>query len=77
MWIVTDGALPGTERGVELEARELAAKLREAGYPAEVAKNHGKHEVRINFFATRADAEASLKRLGGLSGNEAKVVAAR
>lgn len=59
------------------EARELAAKLREAGYPAEVAKNHGKHEVRINFFATRADAEASLKRLGGLSGNESKVVAAR
>jgi hypothetical protein len=59
------------------EARELAAKLREAGYPAELAKNHGKHEVRINFFATRADAEASLKRLGSLSGNAAKVVAAR
>lgn len=62
------------------EARDLAGKLREAGYPAEVAKNHGKHEVRINFFATRADAEATLNRLGtqnGLTGTEAKVVAAR
>lgn len=62
------------------EARDLAGKLREAGYPAEVAKNHGKHEVRINFFATRADAEASLKRLSeqnGMTGNDAKVVASR
>ena len=62
------------------EARDLAARLREAGYPAEVAKSQGKHEVRINFFATRADAEAALKRLNaqnGLSGNAAKVVAAR
>lgn len=62
------------------EARDLAARLRAAGYPAEVARNHGKHEVRINFFATRADAEATLKRLtaqSGLSGSDAKVVAAR
>lgn len=62
------------------EARDLAGKLREAGYPAEVAKNHGKHEVRINFFATRADAEASLKRLSeqsGMTGSDAKVVASR
>lgn len=62
------------------EARDLATRLREAGYPAEVAKSQGKHEVRINFFATRADAETALKRLGmqaGLSGDGAKVVAAR
>ena len=62
------------------EARDLTTKLRDAGYPAEVAKNRGKYEVRINLFATRADAEASLKRLSaesGLTGTEAKVVAAR
>ena len=62
------------------EARDLAGRLRTAGYPAEVVKNYGKHEVRINLFATRADAEATLKRLaaqGGLSGSDAKVVAAR
>ena len=62
------------------EARDLAGKLREAGYPAEVTKSHNKHEVRINFFATRADAENSLKRLSaqsGLTGSDAKVVASR
>ena len=62
------------------EARELARRLREAGYPAEVARSLGKHEVRINLFATRADAESTLKRLGsqaGLTGSNAKVAAAR
>ncbi|HWU84483.1 MAG TPA: SPOR domain-containing protein [Rhodocyclaceae bacterium] len=68
------------ELNKQVEARELAARLRATGYPAEVAKRYGKHEVRINFFATRADAEAALKRLGaqsGLSGEGAKVVAVR
>lgn len=62
------------------EAREIANKLRDAGYPAQVIKSHGLHQVRINLFATRADAEATLKRLsaqGGLTGSEAKVIAAR
>lgn len=61
-------------------AREISKTLRQAGYPALIVKADGRHEVRINAFATRADAEAVLKVLGsqpGLSGSNAKVIATR
>jgi hypothetical protein len=61
-------------------AQAINKSLREQGYPAEVARNHGLNEVRINYFASRTDAEATLKRLTaqeGLTGRDAKVVAAR
>lgn len=45
------------------EAAALQARLQAAGYPAETKAKNGRHEVRINLLATRADAEALLQRL--------------
>lgn len=45
------------------EAAALQARLQAAGYPAETKAKSGRHEVRINLLATRADAEAVLQRL--------------
>lgn len=45
------------------EAAALQARLQAAGYPAETKAKGGRHEVRINQLATRADAEALLLRL--------------
>lgn len=45
------------------QAATLQARLQAAGYPAETKAKGGRHEVRINQFATRADAEAVLQRL--------------
>ena len=45
------------------EAAALQARLQAAGYPAETKAKGGRHEVRINQLATRADAEALLQRL--------------
>lgn len=62
------------------EAQSLNKALREQGYPAHVARNYGLYEVRINAFATRADAEAQLKKLqamNGLLGSAPKVVVTR
>ncbi len=44
-------------------AATLQARLQAAGYPAETKAKGGRHEVRINQLATRADAEALLQRL--------------
>jgi hypothetical protein len=41
----------------------LRARLRAAGYPAELVLRQGRYEVRINQLATRADAQAVLTRL--------------
>lgn len=62
------------------DAHTLSTALRDQGYPALVARNYGLYEVRINAFATRADAEAQLKKLqatSGLLGNDPKVVVTR
>jgi len=45
------------------QAATLQARLQAAGYPAETKAKGGRHEVRINQLATRADAEALLQRL--------------
>lgn len=61
-------------------ARELTGRLRAAGYPALIVKRNGRHEVRVNHFATRRDAEAALKRMGaqpGLTGPGAGIAEAR
>ena len=55
-------AVAGTLSSVA-EAAALRARLQTAGYPAEMVANDGRHEVRINRFATREDAEAIVKRL--------------
>jgi hypothetical protein len=62
------------------DAQALGKALREQGYPAIIMKNYGLHEVRINQFATRADAEAQLKKLQalpGLVGNDPKIIVTR
>lgn len=62
------------------EAQAIARALRDKGYPAQLAKSYGRNEVRLNAFATRADAEAALERLSaqpGLTGRDAKVMATR
>ncbi|MGE0099798.1 MAG: FecR domain-containing protein [Hydrogenophaga sp.] len=45
------------------EAVALRQRLQTAGYPAEMVSRSGRHEVRINHFATRSDAQAVLARL--------------
>lgn len=45
------------------DAAALRTRLQTAGYPAEMVAKDGRHEVRINQFATREDAEAVVKRL--------------
>jgi len=50
------------------DAQALGKALRDQGFPAIIVKSYGMHEVRINQFATRADAEAQLKKLQALSG---------
>jgi hypothetical protein len=71
--------IAGAEQTVR-EAQSLSKALQEQGYPALVAKSYGLYEVRINELATRADAEALLKKLqtaGNLLGSEPKVVVTR
>lgn len=61
------------------EAAALQARLQVAGYPAETKTKGGRHEVRINQLATRADAEAVLQRLksdAGLDVTEGRVALA-
>ncbi|MDR7096080.1 FecR domain-containing protein [Hydrogenophaga laconesensis] len=55
-------AVAGTLSSVN-EAAALRTRLQAAGYPAEMVARDGRHEVRINRFATREDAEAVVKRL--------------
>lgn len=43
-----------------VKAAELRSALRAAGFPAEIVVKAGRHEVRINQFATREDAQAVL-----------------
>lgn len=45
------------------DADALRTRLQTAGYPAETKAKDGRHEVRINQLATRADADALLKQL--------------
>ena len=45
------------------DAVALRQRLQTAGYPAEMVSREGRHEVRINRFATREDAQAVLARL--------------
>ena len=45
------------------EAAALRLRLRNAGYPAVLVIQHGRHEVRINQLATREDAETVLAQL--------------
>ena len=45
------------------EGAALRARLRAAGYPADLVLRQGQHEVRINQLATQADAQAVLTRL--------------
>jgi len=45
------------------EAAALRERLRTAGYPAEMITKGGRHEVRINQFATREDAQTVLASL--------------
>ncbi len=63
--------------GSDAAAQALAARLREAGYPAQIrAKDvQGKrvHEVRINGLATRADASAVLGRIASVEGVRGRV----
>lgn len=71
--------IAGAEKTADT-AQALGKSLREQGFPARVSKSSGLHEVRIDRFATRADAEAQLKKLeahGGLLGSEPKVVLTR
>ena len=61
-------------------AAALSKDLRERGYPALVVKRTGQYEVRLDKFASRADAEAQMKKLqaqSGLLGSEPKVVLTR
>lgn len=44
-------------------AAALRERLAAAGYPGQIVVRQGQHEVRINQFATRADAEVVLARL--------------
>jgi hypothetical protein len=74
-WRVIAGAEKSTA-----DAQELNRTLRTQGYPAAVARSYGLYEVRINAFATRADAEALLKKLqatSGLLGSDPRVVVTR
>lgn len=57
-WRVVVGLLTGAS-----EAASLRERVRAAGYPAEMIVKAGRHEVRINQFATREDAQAVLARL--------------
>ncbi|MGE0330789.1 MAG: SPOR domain-containing protein [Ramlibacter sp.] len=63
--------------GSDATAQALATRLREAGYPAQVRARDvaGKkvHEVRINGFATRADAAAILDRIATVDGVRGRV----
>lgn len=45
------------------EAVAMRQRLQAAGYPAEIMSRDGRHEVRINRFATPEDAQAVLVRL--------------
>lgn len=45
------------------QAAKLRARLASAGYPAEVLTKDGRHEVRINQFATERDARKVVDRL--------------
>lgn len=71
--------LAGIEARVA-DARALKQVLYALGYPASVVKSGSNYEVQIDHFASRADAEAQLKRLqaeGGLLGTNPKVMLAR
>ncbi len=57
-WRAVAAALPSVA-----DAAALRTRLQTAGYPAEMVAKDGRHEVRINQLATRADAEAVVKRL--------------
>ena len=59
-WRTVAGLLP-TAR----EAAEMRSRLQAAGYPADVRRKLNRFEVRINEFATEADAQAVLERLQG------------
>lgn len=62
------------------DAVALSKGLRAQGYPTVVVKRTGEYEVRLDKFASRADAEAQLKKLqaqGGMLGNEPRVVLTR
>lgn len=72
-WRVVAAALPGNPA-------PLVARLREAGYPAQVRARQagGKklNEVRINGLATRADATAVLAKITAIEGVDGRVALA-
>jgi len=57
-WRVVVGLMAGVTNAAALRDR-----LRAAGYPADMVGKAGRHEVRINQFATREDAQTVLARL--------------
>ena len=63
--------------GNSASAGALQRSLRDAGYPAVVktkaAAGKDVHEVRINALATRDDAAAILKKIGGMDGVSGRV----
>lgn len=63
--------------GSDTAAQDLATRLREAGYPAQVrakvVAGRNAHEVRINGFATRGDAAAILEKIAAMHGVRGRV----
>lgn len=63
--------------GSDAAAQALVTRLREAGYPAQVRAKEvaGKkvHEVRINGFATRDDAQSILDKVATVDGVRGRV----
>jgi hypothetical protein len=63
--------------GSDTAAQALATRLREAGYPTQVrakeAQGKKVHEVRINGFATRDDAQAILDKIAAVDGVRGRV----
>ncbi|RYF42947.1 MAG: hypothetical protein EOO25_04990 [Comamonadaceae bacterium] len=71
-WRVVAAAVAGAPA-----AADLLARLRAAGYPAltktKDVKGRKLHEVRINGFATQADAAAILAKIAAVQGVEGRV----
>jgi hypothetical protein len=63
--------------GSDTAAQALATRLSEAGYPTQVrakeAQGKKVHEVRINGFATRGDAQAILDKIAAVDGVRGRV----
>ena len=69
-WRAVAALLPSAK-----DAASLRTRLQVAGYPAEIRTKQNRYEVRINDFATEADAQTVLERLR--ADPEMKVTAGR